>query len=193
MRRPSLSQNLLPNTIVEKEDLSRSIGLTLVASSVKRLYVEYRNQQLFEVISLDNDKTVENALIHGERYLQVLLLLLFKQHFRAHEPVGEFFTICESSLKFYFNATQAMDQLIKIEEQENNMAAIFSWIKLVCFFILILLPYTWRWLSQQFTSSSKKLELIYDLDFVTGSFVVQLISCPALLRTLKFCNIFAWL
>ena len=94
MRRPSLSQNLLPNTIVEKEDLSRSIGLTLVASSVKRLYVEYRNQQLFEVISLDNDETVENALIRGERYLQVPLLLLFKQHFRAHEPVGEFFKIC---------------------------------------------------------------------------------------------------
>jgi len=122
----------------------------------------------------------------GERSLQVILLLLFRKHVRANESEQIFIETCQNKHFEYSQASQNMDLLLKIDEKENNMAAMFSWLKLECFLILMIFPYIWQWLNRLFVSSMEESELIYNPDFVTGSFVVQLISCVTLFRRLKF-------
>ena len=191
--RSSLYENLLPHPMVadERTEHSRASTIAAVMRNIHSLYQAYREDQAFERRNLANDQTVKNALKSGERSLQVILLLLFRRHIRAGESEQIFIETCQNNHSKYSRACQSMDLLIKIDENENNMAAMFSWLKLGCFLILMILPYIWQWLNRLFVSSMEESELIYNPDFVTGSFVVQFISCITLFRRLKFVNILA--
>jgi len=184
-------QNLLPLLTVadNRNEESRALTIMSVKREIHLLYKAYRQDQAFNRISLVNDHIVDDALKSGERSLQVILLLLFNKYVRPFEDPMEFIEICQNKYFLYSRASQKMDLLIKIDEKDNNIAAMFSWLKLGCFLILMLFPYIWQWLNRLFVSSMEESELIYNPDFVTGSFVMQLISCLTLFRRLKFVKI----
>ena len=184
---------LLPHSVTVGRELirSRSTVIKSLSKTIRDLYMDYREEELLENIEI-YIIIIKKAIQDGERSLRVILQLLYQKYVRHGEDDLQFWAICHKS-SLYPLASLEMDTLIDLEEQENNAAAKFAWAKLVLFFLLMVIPDIRQLFCKYVPLCKDDSEKIYNPDFVTGSFVVQLISCLTLLRVSKVYNLFAML
>ena len=92
-----------------------------------------------------NDSVLKEEIERGERSLTILLLKLYEMHVRLGEDRQTCLEVCYSLHTLYSAASSDMDALITLEEEENNMAERFAWIKFVIFFLLMIFPSISQW------------------------------------------------